>query len=131
MTAILIKILSIILITAGFIMAVRVKSGEYAFLLSLACGAVVLFMAFDMVMPYVSRLKAVFTKASGAAPYFIMPLKVLGLAYITDFIADTCRDFGLAGLAAKAEFAGKCAIFILCVPPAISILEVALKFAGL
>ena len=60
-----------------------------------------------------------------------MPVKALGIAYISEFAADTCRDFGQSALAAKAEFAGKCAIFILCVPPAISVLEAAFKVAGL
>ena len=90
-----------------------------------------LFLVIGAVTPSVARLKAVFVKMSGAAEFFVIPVKALGLAYITEFIADTCRDFGQGSLAAKAEFAGKCAIFVLCVPAAVSVLEVALKFAGL
>ena len=131
MTGVAIKVLAILIITASFSVAIGTQRREYAFLLSLACGVVVFFMIFDAVSPYISKLKSAFERASGTAEYFEVPLKALGIAYITGFIADTCRDMGQSSLAAKAELAGKCAIFVLCVPPAISVLEVALKFAGL
>lgn len=131
MTALLIKLLAIILITASLALTLGAHRSEYSFMLSLACGAVILLLVFDAVSPYIARLKTVFEKVSGAAQYFAVPVKALGIAYISEFAADTCRDFGQSALAAKAEFAGKCAIFILCVPQAISVLEAAFKVAGL
>lgn len=131
MTAVLIKSLAVLIIAASLAVAIGAKKSEYAFLLSLACSAVVLIMIFGAVSPYIDRLKTVFYKVSSGAEYFVVPLKALGIAYLTDFVADSCRDTGQSALAAKAELAGKCAIFALCVPSAISVLEVALKFAGL
>ena len=48
--------------------------------------------------------------------YFFIALKTVALGYITQFVADTCRDFGFSAIASKAELAGKAAIFLLCVP---------------
>ncbi|MBO4692843.1 MAG: hypothetical protein J5659_00405 [Clostridia bacterium] len=131
MTEVLIKALCILLITAGLAISIGNQKREYAFIMIIACGALVLIMMLDAVMPYILRVKTVLGKASGAASFFSLPLKALGIAYLTDFTADTCRDFGFCSLAAKAELAGKCAIFVLCVPSAVNILEVALKFSGL
>ena len=131
MTATLIKALAVLIITAGLIVTFGAQKNEYAFLLSLACSAVVIISVLDTVLPQLTFLKSEFLKAGGAGSYFAVALKALGISYITGFVADTCRDFGQSALAAKAELAGKCAIFILCVPPAVSVLETALKFAGI
>ncbi len=131
MTAVLIKTLIILIITAGLSLAVGSQKPEYAFLISLSGGVVALLLVLDAVLPAVSQVKAVFMKASGTVSFLLLPLKALGIAYITDFAADTCRDFGQSALASKAELAGKCAIFILCVPSVVSVLQTAFKFAGL
>jgi len=60
--------------------------------------------------------------------YFKTALKAMGIGYITSFVADACTDAGLTALAAKAQFAGKCAIFLLSVPLVLSILETAIGF---
>ena len=60
--------------------------------------------------------------------YFEVALKALGIGYVTGFIADICRDSGQASLAAKAELAGKCAIFIISVPLVAAVLDTALSF---
>ena len=60
--------------------------------------------------------------------YFKVALKAVGIAYITDFIADVCRESGQISLASKAELAGKTAIFLLSVPLLISVLNTAVGF---
>ena len=57
--------------------------------------------------------------------YFKVAIKALGIGYITSFIADACRDSGQSSLAAKAELAGKAAIFVLSLPLLISVLNIA------
>ena len=60
--------------------------------------------------------------------YFKIALKAVGIAYITDFIADASRDAGQTSIASKAELAGKSAIFLLSVPVLMSVLETAIGF---
>lgn len=131
MTAIFLKVLAVLLLAASAVLAIGQHKQEYAFLLSLSCGAAVMMLLAGQINPHITYLKSAFEKAGGAASCFTVALKALGLSYLTGFVADTCRDFGQSALAAKAEFAGKCAIFILCVPPAVNLLETALKFAGI
>lgn len=130
MTAILFKAMAVLLITAMLALNIGAHRPEYAFILCLAGGGIVLLSVLGAVLPRVNALKSVIDNVSGSA-YFLVALKALGISYITGFVADTCRDFGQSSLAAKAELAGKCAIFVLCVPIAVSVLDSALKFAGI
>ncbi|MBO4733950.1 MAG: stage III sporulation protein AD, partial [Clostridia bacterium] len=113
MTAVLIKVLAVLLLAASITLALVPHKPEYAFLLSLACGAAILIYILSAVIPQISRLSEAFSKAGGVASCFTVALKALGISYITGFVADTCRDFGQGSYAAKAELAGKCAIFII------------------
>ena len=128
MTAFLIKVLAIAAISASFALVFMPQKSEYSYILSLAGGALILIIILESVMPSVIRLKSVFENSGGISGYFSLALKALGIAYLAGFVSDTCRDFGQSALASKAELAGKCAIFILCIPEALSVLEVALKF---
>lgn len=130
MTAILFKAMAVLLITAMLALNIGAHRPEYAFILCLAGGGIVLLSVLGAVLPRVNALKSIIDNVSGSA-YFLVALKALGISYITGFVADTCRDFGQSSLAAKAELAGKCAIFVLCVPIAVSVLDSALKFAGI
>lgn len=47
---------------------------------------------------------------------FAVILKGLGICLISDFVANTCRDFGLSALGAGVEFAGKTIIVVLSLP---------------
>lgn len=130
MTAVVVKAMAVLLITAMMALTISAHKPEYAFILCLAGGGAVLLAVLGSVLPQVNALKNAVDNVSGAE-YFSVALKALGISYITGFVADTCRDFGQSSLAAKAELAGKCAIFILCVPLAVSVLNSALKFAGI
>lgn len=130
MTALLVKALALLAVTAVLVLAINLKAPEYGFILSLAGGGAVLILLLGGLMPKMNTLGGTLESISGTS-YFTVALKALGISYLSEFIADTCRDFGQSSLAAKAELAGKCAIFILCIPPAVSILEQALKFSGI
>ena len=122
------KVLAVCLITAVLALVLKQYKGEYALIAALAGGAVVvLYILKSLSMPieYINnRLSDFGIKAE----YFAVALKALGIGYVTGFIADACRDSGQASLAAKAELAGKCAIFILSLPLITAVLETALGF---
>ena len=59
-----------------------------------------------------------------------MILKVLAVAYITDFTAQLCRDAGEASIGSKVELAGKIIIFYLAMPILTAILELIKTLLG-
>ncbi len=129
MTAEWIRILVLCLLSAVCVLYLRRSSPEQAFLCALAAGAVILWLTVRLILAVVRPFETLFTTET--AGYFKTALKALGIAYLTSFVADTCRDFGQSALAAKAELGGRCAIFLLCLPLLSALLETALKFTKL
>lgn len=122
------KILAICLISAVLAIVLKQQKGEYALMVALAGGAVVILYILKGVFEPIEYIKARLLSCGVKTEYFAVALKALGIGYVTGFIADACRDSGQASLAAKAELAGKCAIFILSVPLISAVLETALGF---
>jgi len=55
-------------------------------------------------------------KAQISQMYLNTILKIIGIAYITEFGAQVCRDAGEGAVAGKIEFAGKILVMIMAIP---------------
>jgi stage III sporulation protein AD len=60
----------------------------------------------------------------------VILFKTLGLCFLAQFAADSCRDAGENALASKVELAGKLAIVILALPLFEKITSTALALIG-
>ena len=127
----LIKIVIVILVASVLITALRNRLGEYSFILILTVIAVVMVTLLDNLYGAINTLNDLFKSSGNAGVYFATPLKALGISYITNVAADTCRDYGMSSLAQTAEIGGKIAIFVLSLPLMTTLLDTALKFIGL
>lgn len=89
----------------------------------LACGCLI----FLKVLPQLAEVLRVFTRlaeyASLNQAYLFTIFKVLGIAYISEFAAQICRDGGQNALAMKIEMAAKIGVMALSVPIMMSVLE--------
>lgn len=128
MTEQLFKILAVCLITAVLCVILKQKSGEYALFATLAAGVIIIGVIFKNIAGALSSVKSMLSGYGVETEYFKVALKALGIGYITSFAADACRDAGQTALASKAELAGKCAVWLLALPLAVSVLEMAVGF---
>lgn len=122
------KILAICIITAVLAVVLKQQKSEYALMVALAGGTVVILYIIKGVLSPIEYINDRLLKSGINTEYFAVALKALGISYVTGFIADICRDSGQASLASKAELAGKCAIFIISVPLIGAVLDTALSF---
>ena len=121
------SVLGICIIASAVAVILKGYRSEYSLLISLTAGAVILIMLIIGVSDKLLEIKNIASEYS-ATPFFLVALKSLGICVITGFIADSCREAGQLALASKAEFAGRCAIFVLSVPMLLSLLETAYSF---
>lgn len=128
MSAELIKILAICLVAAVLCVVVKPKAAEYSLLISVAAGVAVSLIIIVIIAPAIKSFNNLLNSYGMETEYFNVAVKAVGIGYLTSFIADACRDSGQTTLAAKAEFAGKCAIFMLSLPLLISVLNTAVGF---
>ncbi len=128
MTAEIWRVLAVCLIGASFSLVLRQKAPEYSFLIAAAIGIFVLIFVINAILEPINQITEKLNDSGIETRYFTVALKAVGIAYITDFIADACRDAGQASVAAKAELAGKAVIFLISVPLLMSVLETAIGF---
>jgi stage III sporulation protein AD len=55
--------------------------------------------------------------------YLTTIFKMIGIAWLTEFFCQVCRDAGCSALAVKVEFAAKIAILMLTFPVLTAVLE--------
>ena len=123
----LVSVLGICIIASAVSVLLKRYNLEYSLLISLVAGGIVLILLITAVSGKLREIENIALQYS-AAPYFWVAIKALAIALITGFVADVCRESGQLALASKAEFAGRCAIFILSVPMLLSLLDTAYEF---
>lgn len=126
----ILKILSLCLIAAVLAVIFKQHRQEYAFFISVAASVAILSMLLAKLLPAMEEVKLLISTSGIDSEYFKTALKALFIAYLTEFTANTCRDFGQSSLASKAELAGRASIFIISIPLLSSVLKTALSFRG-
>lgn len=123
-----------IIALAGFaltsvIIAVLLKQQrpEYAVMLTIGAGMLILIAVFSTVVPAITQINSFISRSGVPVEYGKILFKSLGICFITQFAADSCRDAGEAALAAKLELAGKVAVVTIALPLFTKIAELATK----
>ena len=116
------KIIGVGLIGGILSMTVKQYKKEYALLVALA--TVILFFTLDTLETAISQISLITEKSGVDTRYFTAVMKVVGVAYITQFGAEILRDGGEGAIALKVELAGKVFILGLTLPIVTEFLEV-------
>jgi len=103
---------------------------EFAVLLSIAAGIVILLEIFANVTPAMKQIRTLFSAAGLSTDYLVILMKTLGISFLAQFAADSCRDAGENALASKMELAGKISIVVLSLPLFEKIAETAVNLIG-
>lgn len=106
---------------------VKHYSPEYAVLVETGAIVLLLWMAY----PHLCDVIDFFWEYTGdigiTSDYLKIVIKSLGIAVLTQFAADLCRDAGESAMGSKVEFVGKLMIAALAIPLAKALLELALE----
>lgn len=121
------KIIGIGLAGGVLSMAVKQYRKEYALLVALATVTVILFMTLDTLSAALREIEFITEKSGVDTRYFTAVIKVVGVAYITQFGAEILRDGGENAIALKVELAGKVFILGLTLPIVAEFLEVCIN----
>lgn len=105
----------------------RETNPEIAIILSLIAGIVIFLIIVPKLNSIVSVLSTLAQKSGINNVYFITTLKIIGIAYITEFGSQLCIDANEKNLASKIEIAGKIIIVFLSIPIIIALMETILS----
>lgn len=116
-------------IIAG-ILAVILKQQEpgYALMVSITAGVIILLLLLGNLSIVIRMLVQMANRTNINTAFLTTVLKVIGIAYLTEFGAQVCKDAGEGAVASKIELGGKVIIMVLAIPILSSLMEVILKF---
>ena len=109
------------------VLAVMLRSmrTEYAVLLSLGAGVILLFWMIDSLAPILEQLVTLIESTRLAPEYGGVLIKALGISYITQLASDACKDAGEGAIGAKLELCGRVTIILLSLPMFAELLSIA------
>lgn len=117
------KIIGIAFITVIVVNLIKNYRPEFAIYASIIAGAIILFFTINELTPIVSMLQNLSEKMGVSSKFFGILLKITGIAYLTEFGANVCKDAGETAVASKVELAGKILIISLSIPILLALME--------
>ncbi|HNR03472.1 MAG TPA: stage III sporulation protein AD [Bacillota bacterium] len=121
------KIVMVGIIAALLAVVLKEEKPEMAFAISIVTGLVIFVFVITKLNSVMTVLKHFAAKANIDVLYFTTILKVIAIAYITEFGAQICRDAGEGAIAAKVEFAGKVLIMVIAIPILAALMDIMIK----
>ncbi len=112
----MIKVAGITIITLIMIILIKDTKREFAVLLTIAT---VILLFTSVANDFKEILDKLYSLSSGIGSinsYISLMMKILGIALISQFVIDLCRDSGENALASQTEIAAKIIMLIVTLP---------------
>lgn len=125
-----IGIAGLALVSAVIAVMLRRYNQEYAVVVSITAGVIILVQILANIVPAIRQINSLLSATQLPTEYGIILFKTLGICFLAQFAADSCRDAGESALASKVELAGKLSIVLLALPLFEKIASTALALIG-
>lgn len=112
----ILQIVAFGLITTVVIILIKQQKPEIAMQISLAAGVVIFLALAGSIYTVMRTFEDLAYRAELNMLFLGTMLRIIGIAYVTEFGAQVCRDAGEGTIATKVEFAGKIMMLLLALP---------------
>lgn len=106
------KIILIAFLAVAMILIIKQVRPEMAMLVSIITVVILFLFSVSKIGQVVELLNRLSDSAGLPHEFLSIVLKIVGIAYITEFGANICKDVGESAIASKVQFAGKCIIIL-------------------
>lgn len=109
----------------GMILSIIIKKEipSISVLISVAVGIIIFVGILPKIEAVIQILYEMISKSNIDIKYVDIVLKIIGIAYISQFASQICSDAGESSIASKIEFAGKVIIMVISAPVLMSLIE--------
>ena len=104
------------LVAIIIISLIKTYKPEYVIEVTLVASIILLFYIIQGLGTGLTYINQLYTNLTYGKSYFPVIIKVLAIAYVTEFATALCQDAGEKAIASKVELAGKIAIFFAAIP---------------
>ncbi|MGI5851046.1 MAG: stage III sporulation protein AD [Clostridiales bacterium] len=112
----IVQILGIGIIAAILSVTIKQEKPEFAVMVSIATGITIFFVIADKLPYVIDTFNNIISKTQVNMVFISTLIKIIGIAYITEFGSQICRDMGEGSIASKIELGGKVIIMVLGLP---------------
>jgi stage III sporulation protein AD len=123
----IVKIVSFAFIALFIVLILKEHKSSIAVYVSIIVGIGIFLYMMTKVTAVMQFLQQLAVKANIDYIYLNTVLKILGIAYLSSFCSEICKDAGESSLASKVEFSGKILILVLAIPILMAVLQSILK----
>ncbi|MDR3592998.1 MAG: stage III sporulation protein AD [Negativicutes bacterium] len=123
----IVQIVGLGFIVTLLILIIRGQRPEMAVLLSITLATIIFLLVLAKLSVVLNLFRDLAEKAGVNQLYLNTILKIIGIAYITEFGAQVCRDAGEGAVAGKIEFAGKVLVMVMAIPIIALVLETIIR----
>lgn len=96
---------------------------RHAILIRLLAGILLISLALPHLNTILEIITDLSTRIGIADTYLTIIFKIIGIAYITEFGYQLCKDTGEDSIGANIQFVGKMLILVLAAPIALALIE--------
>lgn len=123
----IVKVIGVAFVSIIVISMIKSQKPEFATYASLIGGAIILFMIIGELTPIIKMLQGLSDKLGVSSKFLGILLKITGIAYLTEFGSNVCKDAGEVAISSKVELAGKVLIISLSIPILLTLIETLLE----
>lgn len=121
------KIVGVGMIGGVLALTLRGKRPEFAILVSVITSVIIAGQIFLGLKSLVTDIYSIIEESGVEVKYFIVCIKSVGIAYVSQFAAELLYDSGEGAVASKVEVAGKVSILIITMPVMMSFLKLCMR----
>lgn len=96
---------------------------EYGMFIGIAASVVIFFIVIDQLSIILDLISQISNAIDISDIYIKILFQILGIAFITEFGVQLCKDAGQSAIASKIEMVGKIMILIVSMPVILSIID--------
>lgn len=119
----IVQIIGIAFISMFIIILLKQYRPEYAIQASIIAGVIILGIVIFKLSTVVELMEVLSNKMGVNSQFFLILIKITGIAYLSEFASNICRDSGETAVASKVELASKILIISMSIPIFVTLIE--------
>lgn len=119
----IIKIIGVAFIATFIIVLLKQYKPEFVIYVSILAGIIIFGMVVFKLSSIIELLRSLSSKLGVNSKFFMILIKITGIAYLSEFAINVCKDAGETAIASKVEVAAKIIIIGMSIPIVAALLE--------
>ncbi len=119
----IVQIAALGIISVILTLTIKKENPQISILISIAAGIIIFANVVPRIEVVLDIINEISNKFETQSKYVKLVIKIIGIAYISQFASQICIDAGERAISSKIELAGKVMIMVIAAPVLLSIIE--------